>query len=105
MFRKLILALTLLILFVGVVSAEQVTMTVNSKHVVGVGTGYSPMDYDNFNSVVYVISELKTYTYYSYVSQEYPISHDDYSKVKNGDVVVLESPNSRADYWKVIKIN
>ena len=88
------------------VDAEQVTMTVDSKHLVGVGSGNTPFDVDEFCNVVYVISERqRNGGPDKYIVQEYPVSLDDYSKIKIGDKVTLESPRSRTDFWKVTSIN
>lgn len=102
----LILIIVLLSICIGAVNAEQVTMTVDSKHIVGVGSGNTPFDVDEFCNVVYVISERQMNGCTDkYILQEYPVSLDDYSKIKIGDKVTLESPGSRTYFWKVTSIN
>ena len=104
--KKLCLCLIFVFIFCSVVcmvSAEQVSMTVDSKHVVGVGSGDIPFDVDGFCNVVYVISERQMNGGMDkYILQEYPVSLDDYAKIKIGDKVTLESPDSRTKVWKVI---
>ena len=39
-----------------------------------------------------------------YIIQEYPVSLDDYCKIKIGDKITLEKPNSSTDNWKVVNI-
>lgn len=102
----LILIIVLLSMGIGAVNAEQVTMTVDSKHIIGTGSGTTPIDLNGFCNVVYVISERQMNGGTDkYIVQEYPVSLDDYSKIKIGDKVTLESPGSRTDFWKVISIN
>lgn len=107
--KRLCLCLIFVFIFCSVVcmvSAEQVSMTVDSKHIVGVGSGNTPFDVDAFCNVVYVISERQMNGGMDkYVLQEYPVSLDDYSKIKIGDKVTLESPRSRTGFWKVVSIN
>ena len=99
----LILIIALLSICIGAVNAEQVTMTVNSKHIVWVGSGTTPFDIDGFCNVVYVISERQMNGGTDkYILQEYPVSLEDYAKIKIGDEVTLESPDSRTKFWKVI---
>lgn len=91
------------VVLIAPVCAEQVTMRVDSKHIIGVGTGIAPLDYDDGNNVVYVISEREYSSYgNSYVKQEYPVSYTDYCKVKIGDTVTLESPISRMGVFTII---
>ena len=100
----LILIIVLLSICIGAVNAEQVTMTVDSKHIIGVGSGTTPFDIDGFCNVVYVISERQMNGGTDkYILQEYPVSLDDYVKIKIGDKVTLESPDSRTKFWKVIQ--
>lgn len=100
----LILIIVLLSICIGAVNAEQVTMTVDSKHIIGVGSGTTPFDIDGFCNVVYVISERQMNGGTDkYILQEYPVSLDDYVKIKIGDKVTLESPDSRTKVWKVIQ--
>ena len=102
----LILIIALLSICIGAVNAEQVTMTVDSKHLVGVGSGNTPVDPNEFCNVVYVISERqRNGGPDKYVIQEYPVSLEDYAKIKIGDEVTLESPDSRTKFWKVTSIN
>ena len=99
----LILIIALLSICIGAVNAEQVTMTVDSKHIIGVGSGTTPFDIDGFCNVVYVISERQMNGGTDkYILQEYPVSLEDYAKIKIGDEVTLESPDSRTKFWKVI---
>ena len=92
-------------LLVAPVCAETVTMKVDSKTVVGIGTGNSPFDVDEFINPMYVVSEREHGTYAHYVTQEYPVSLEDYCKIKVGDTITLESPDYRTDAWKLVKIN
>ena len=103
----LILIIVLLSICIGAVNAEQVTMTVDSKHIVGVGSGNTPADLNGFCNVVYVISERSSEigSDDAYIVQEYPVSLEDYAKIKIGDKVTLESPDSRTKCWKVTSIN
>ena len=101
----LILAIIAILLYIGTVNATEVTMKVNSKHIIGSGLGNSPLDFESTINVVYVISEMKEDNCgNSYVLQEYPVSIQDYSKIKIGQTVTLEVPNSRLDVCKVVKI-
>lgn len=106
MTKRLILILIMIItLFcIGTVNAEQVTMKVDSKHLIGMGNGNTPLDYENFINVVYVISERHMGSYDKYIIQEYPVSIQDYYKIQIGQKVTLEVPDSRTDVCKVIKI-
>ena len=103
--KTLILILTLMTLLfcIGTVNAEQVTMDVDSKHIIGMGNGNSPLDYDNWINVVYVISERNSNGEH-YIIQEYPVSIQDYCKIKVGQKVTLEVPDSRTKVCKVVKI-
>ena len=103
---KLIVILILIVLFcIGTVNATEVTMQVNSKHIIGSGLGNSPFDLESCINVVYVISEIKCDTCGNcYVLQEYPVSIQDYSKINTGQTVTLEVPDSRLDVCKVVKI-
>ena len=105
--KRLILILTIIaiLLCIGTVNATQITMKVDSKHIVGSGLGNSPFDMDKCINVVYVISEMKEDTCgNSYVLQEYPVSIQDYCKIKTGQTVTLEVPDSRTKACKVVKI-
>ena len=105
--KRLILILTIItiLLCIGTVNATEVTMKVNSKHIIGMGSGNTPFDINGFINVVYVISEMKEDSCgNSYVLQEYPVSIQDYSKIKIGQTVTLEVPDSRLDVCKVVKI-
>lgn len=103
--KTLIFILTLMtILFcIGTVNAEQVTMDVDSKHIIGMGNGNTPFDYDEWVNVVYVISERNPVGEH-YIIQEYPVSIHDYCKIKVGQKVTLEVPDSRTKVCKVVKI-
>lgn len=80
-------------------------MRVDSKHIIGMGTGNTPFDLDGFINVVYVISERQMDGGTDkYIVQEYPVSIQDYSKIKIGQTVTLEVPDNRLDVWKVVKI-
>lgn len=101
----LILALISIILCIGTVNATQVTMDVHSKHIIGMGCGNSPMDYNHFINVVYVISERQMDgTIDKYIIQEYPVSIQDYCKIQIGQKVTLEVPDDRTEVCKVVKI-
>ena len=103
---KLIVILTLIVLFcIGTVNATEVTMQVNSKHIIGSGLGNSPFDLESCINVVYIISEMKEDTCGNcYVLQEYPVNIQDYCKINTGQTVTLEVPDSRLDVCKVVKI-
>lgn len=49
MIKRLIFILTVIsiLLCVGTVNAAQITMDVDSKHIIGMGNGNVPFDYDN----------------------------------------------------------
>ena len=102
----LILIITIVIfLCVGTVNATEVTMSVDGKHLVGSGLGNVPFNMESCINVVYVISEMKEDNCgNSYVLQEYPVSIQDYSKIKIGQTVTLEVPDSRLNVCKVVKI-
>lgn len=105
--KRLILILTIIVILfcIGTVNATEVTMKVDSKHIIGSGLGNNPFDLESCINVVYVISEMKEDTCgNSYILQEYPISIQDYSKIKIGQTVTLEVPDSRLDVCKVVKI-
>ena len=104
--KLLIVILALITLFcIGTVSATEVTMQVNSKHIIGSGLGNSPFDLDSCINVVYVISEMKEDTCGNcYALQEYPVSIQDYCSINTGQTVTLEVPDSRLDACKVVKI-
>ncbi len=104
--KRLILTLTiiLILLCMGTVNATQTTMTVNSKHIMGSGLGNVPFDMENCINVVYVISERMNNGPDKYIIQEYPVSIQDYCKIKVGQTVTLEIPDSRLEVCKVVKI-
>ncbi|MBO5180133.1 MAG: hypothetical protein J6B87_07315 [Clostridia bacterium] len=96
--KRLILILTIItiLLCIGTVNATEVTMRVDSKHIVGL---------DSCINVVYVISERQMNSGPDkYIVQEYPVSIQDYSKIQIGQTVTLEIPDSRLDACKVVKI-
>lgn len=105
MIKQLILILTVIsiLLCTGAVNATQITMDVDSKHIIGVGNGNTPSDYDNWVNVVYVISERNPAGEH-YIIQEYPVSIQDYCKIQIGQKVTLEVPDSRTEVCKVVKI-
>lgn len=104
--KRLILILTIIaiLLYIGTVNATEVTMKVDSKHIVGSGLGNAPFDLNSCINVVYVISERAMGGYDNYIVQEYPVSIQDYCKIKKGQTVTLEVPDSRLDVCKVVKI-
>ena len=104
--KRLILILTIIaiLLCIGTVSATEVTMRVDSKHIIGSGLGNAPFDWERSINVVYVISERQIGGYDKYIVQEYPVSIQDYSKIKIGQTVTLEVPDSRINVCKVVKI-
>ena len=105
--KQLLLILTVIaiLLCIGTVNATEVTMQVNSKHIIGSGLGNSPFDLESCINVVYVISEIKCDTCGNcYVLQEYPVSIQDYCRINTGQTVTLEVPDSRLDVCKVVKI-
>lgn len=106
MTKRLILILTMItiILCIGTVNAEQVTMKVDSKHIIGMGDGVSPFDNEACVNVVYVVSERNMVGHDNYIVQEYPVSIQDYCKIKVGQKVTLEVPDSRTKVCKVVKI-
>ena len=107
MTKKIVLLFCLIIValfFIGTVNATEVTMRVDSKHIVGSGLGNSPLDLDSCINVVYVISERHQNSYDKYIIQEYPVNIQDYCKIQQGQTVTLEVPDSRLDVCKVVKI-
>lgn len=105
--KRLILILTIIaiLLCIGTVNATEVTMRVDSKHIVGSGLGNTPFDLESCINVVYVISERQIDGGIDkYIVQEYPVSIQDYCKIKQGQRVTLEVPDSRLDVCKVVKI-
>jgi len=105
--KRLILILTIIaiLLCIGTVNATEVTIRVDSKHIIGSGTGNTPFDLDSFVNVVYVISEREMNGGTDkYIVQEYPVSIQDYCKIQKGQTVTLEVPDSRLDDCKVVKI-
>lgn len=105
--KRLILVFTIIVILlcIGTVNATEITMRVDSKHIIGSGLGNSPIDLESCINVVYVISEMKEDSCgNSYVLQEYPVSIQDYCKIKKGQTVTLEIPDSRLDVCKVVKI-
>lgn len=105
--KRLILILTIvtILLCIGTVNATEVTMRVDSKHIIGSGLGNSPFDLESCINVVYVISERQMNGGTDkYIVQEYPVSIQDYSKIQQGQTVTLEVPDSRLDVCKVVKI-
>lgn len=107
MTKKCLIILLMGLLFlicISTVNAEEVTMKVDSKHIIGMGTGGQPVYDEEYCNIVYVVSEIGGECGGSYTLQEYPISLDDYCKIKIGDKITLEKPEYRTDTWKVIKI-
>ena len=104
--KRLILILTIIaiLLCIGTVNATEVTMRVDSKHIIGSGLGNSPLDLENCINVVYVISERDMGGPDKYIVQEYPVSVQDYCKIQKGQIVTLEVPDTRLDVCKVVKI-
>jgi len=105
--KRLILILTIIaiLLCIGTVNATEVTMRVDSKHIIGSGLGNAPFDLEGCINVVYVISERQMDgTADKYIVQEYPVSVQDYCKIQKGQTVTLEVPDSRLDVCKVVKI-
>ena len=105
--KRLILILTIIaiLLCIGTVNATEVTMRVDSKHIIGSGLGNSPLDLENCINVVYVISERQMDgTADKYIVQEYPVSVQDYCKIQKGQTVTLEVPDNRLNVCKVVKI-
>ena len=100
----LILAIIAILLCIGTVNATEVTMRVDSKHIVGSGLGNTPFDLDSCINVVYVISERCPNSYDKYIIQEYPVNIQDYCKIQQGQTVTLEVPDSRLEVCKVVKI-
>lgn len=101
----LILAIIAILLCIGTVNATEVTMKVDSKHIIGSGLGNQPFNLESCINVVYVISERQMNGGPDkYIVQEYPVSIQDYCKIKIGQTVTLEVPDSRLDVCKVVKI-
>lgn len=98
----ILLLLGVLLIVPVCAESEQVTMRVDSKMVVGMGTGNSPFDVDEFINPLYLVCERETGTSAHYIVQEYPVSLDDYCKVKVGDTITLEKPMLRTDAWKLV---
>lgn len=104
--KRLLLILTVIVILlcIGTVNATEVTMRVDSKHIIGSGLGNSPFDLESCINVVYVISERQVDSVDKYIVQEYPVSVQDYCKIQKGQTVTLEVPDSRLDVCKVVKI-
>lgn len=105
--KRLILILTIIaiLLCIGTVNATEVTMRVDSKHIIGSGLGNVPFDLESCINVVYVISERQMNGGYDkFIVQEYPVSVQDYCKIQIGQTVTLEVPDSRLDVCRVVKI-
>lgn len=105
--KRLILILTIIaiLLCIGTVNATEVTMRVDSKHIIGSGLGNSPFDLESCVNVVYVISERQMDGGPDkYIVQEYPVCVQDYCKIQKGQTVTLEVPDTRLDVCKVVKI-
>lgn len=105
--KRLILILTIITIFlcIGIVNATEVSMRVDSKHLIGSGLGNSPFDLESCINVVYVISERQMNGGTDkYIVQEYPVTIQDYSKIKIGQTVTLEVPDSRLEVCKVVKV-
>lgn len=105
--KKIVLLFCLIIvaLFcIGTVCATKVTMRVDSKHVVGIGSGNTPIDMREFANPMYVISEREKGTSAHYIIQEYPVNIEDYVNIQVGQTVTLEIPDSRTKVCKVIEI-
>lgn len=100
----LILAIIAILLCIGTVNATEVTIKVDSKHIIGSGLGNRPFNMESCINVVYVISERAFGGYDNYIVQEYPVSIQDYCKIQRGQTVTLEVPDSRLDVCKVVKI-
>lgn len=105
--KKIVLLFCLIIfalLCIGTVCATKVTMRVDSKHIVGMGSGNTPFDMDEFVNPMYVISERENGTSAHYIIQEYPVNIKDYANIQVGQTVTLEIPDSRTKVCKVIEI-
>ena len=105
--KRLILILTIIaILFcIGTVNATEITLRVDSKHIIGMGTGNTPFDIDEFVNPMYVISERQMNGGPDkYIVQEYPVTIQDYVRIQIGQTVTLELPDSRTHTCKVVKI-
>ena len=104
----LVFLFLLLVLPVIVVAEEDtgtVTIHVDSKEVVGMGTGHTPFNDNVYCNVVYVLVEREMNGGYDkYVRQEYPVCMDDYCRVGIGDTVTLKKPQYRTDVWTVVEI-
>ena len=82
--KRLILILTIIaiLLCIGTVNATEITMRVDSKHIIGSGLGNSPFDLESCINVVYVISERQMNGGPDkYIVQEYPVSIQDYCNI------------------------
>lgn len=105
--KRLILILTVIAIFLcaNTVNATEITMNVNSKHIIGTGFGNSPLDLEHQINVVYVISERQMNGGVDkYIVQEYPVSIQDYCKIQIGQKITLDVPDNRLDVCKVVKI-
>lgn len=101
----LILIIITILLCIGTVNATEVTIRVDSKHIVGSGLGNDPLDMENCINIVYVISERQMDGGTDkYIVQEYPVGIQDYCKIQKGQTVTLEVPDSRLDVCTIVKI-
>lgn len=104
--KKIVLfSLIIIALFcIGTVYATEVTLKVDSKHIVGMGSGHAPFDDSSYINPIYVISERDLGSSSNYIIQEYPVSMEDYVNIQVGQTVTLEIPDSRTKCYKVIEV-
>ncbi len=92
----------LLILLIGTVCAEEVTIKVDTKRVEGMGSDVNPLG--EYVNPMYVISEREHISSANYITQEYPILLEDYCKINVGDTVTLKVPTDELRPFEVLKI-
>lgn len=93
----------LLVLLIGTVCAEEVTIKVDTKRVEGMGSNVNPLF--DFINPMYVVSEREHVSSANYITQEYPILLEDYCKIHVGDTVTLKVPTDELEPFEVVKIN
>ena len=103
MIKKLLFITLVIALLIAPISAETITIRVDTKHIEGYGTGRTPIT-DTYCSPMYLISERQLGHYSDYIVQEYPIHYKDYYRIKIGQTVTLESPESDTEVCKVVSI-
>lgn len=104
MIKKILIMVFVCLFLITPVCADQITMQVDSKHIEGMGCGYTPIVLDDFCLPMYIISERIHDGVDRYITQEYPVSYTDYYKIQVGQTVTLETPEYGDNPCKVVSI-